>query len=134
MKRLLILLSFFAAVQVGNFSAVAQSAKQTAQYNYVMRNLKLDKAQKDKFGPVLLRYYSEIASVKKSHSALKDKHQSAIDNGKLTDAQCDMLFNSKHKQEMDELQVRKKYYEEFKKVLTVQQAYKAIRLSNDKVK
>ena len=35
---------------------------------------------------------------------------------------------------MDELAVRKKYYEEFKKVLSVQQAYKAIRLSNDKVK
>lgn len=134
MKRTVIMLTLAIGMLAGSHTAMAQTGKQVAQFNYVMKTLKLDKAQKEKFTPVLRRYYDEIASVKKSHSALKDKHQAADDAGKLTDAQCDMLFNSKHKQELDELTVKKKYYEEFKKVLPVQVAYKAIRLANDKVK
>lgn len=135
MKRNILLLTLFVGLLACGQTAMAQnSTKQIAQFNHVMKGLKLDKATKDKFRPILIKYYDEIASVKKSHSALKDKYQQADDQGKLTDEQCDLLFNSKHKQEIDELNVRKKYYEEFKKVLSVQQAYKAIRLSNDKVK
>ncbi|MBR5884611.1 MAG: hypothetical protein IKZ17_05210 [Bacteroidaceae bacterium] len=135
MKRNILLLAMFIGMLTCGQSAIAQSSsKQQAQFSHVMTGLKLDKETRDKFLPLLIKYYYEIASVKKSHSALKDKHQKADDEGKLTDEQCDLLFNSKHKQEIDELNVRKKYYEEFKKVLTVQQAYKAIRLSNDKVK
>ena len=134
MKRVLFLLALCSGLFIANTEVCAQSAKQKAQFNYVMKSLKLTSEQKQKFSPILMRYYEEIASVKKSHSVLKDKYQQADDAGKLTDEQCDLLFNSKHKQEMDELTVRKKYYEEFKKVLSVQQAYKAIRLSNDKVK
>lgn len=135
MKRNILLLAMFIGMLTCGQSAIAQSStKQQAQFSHVMKGLKLDKETRDKFRPLLIKYYDEIASVKKSHSALKNKHQKADDEGKLTDEQCDLLFNSKHKQEIDELNVRKKYYEEFKKVLTVQQAYKAIRLSNDKVK
>ncbi len=134
MKRTIVMLTLAMGMMVGSHTATAQTGKQVAQFNNVMKTLKLDKAQKEKFAPVLRRYYDEMASVKKSHSALKDKHQAADDAGKLTDAQCDMLFNSKFKLDQDELTVKKKYYEEFKKVLSVQQAYKAIRVANDKVK
>lgn len=134
MKKLLVLLVLCMGMSAGMSVALAQSSKQMAQFNYVMKNLKLTSEQKAKFRPVLMKYYEEISSVKKSYSALKDKYQKADDAGKLTDEQCDLLFNSKNKQEVDELAVRKKYYGEFKKILPVQVAYKAIRLSNDKVK
>lgn len=135
MKRNIIIYGLFFGMFIFAHTVLAQNgSKQIAQFNHVMKSLKLDKATQAKFRPVLIRYYDEITAVKKNHSLLRDKYRNADNQGKLTDEQCDLLFNSKHKQEMDELYVRKKYYEEFKKILPVQQAYKAIRLSNDKVK
>lgn len=118
---------------MGAATLLAQTAKQTAHINYVLKNMKLDNATKTKFRPMLLSYYEDIAAVKKDNKELKEKYKAADEAGKLTDAQCDLLFNSKQKQETDELAIRKKYYAQFKTVLTVQQAYKAIRLCNDKV-
>ena len=94
MKRNILLLTLFVGLLACGQTVMAQnSTKQIAQFNHVMKGLKLDKATKDKFRPILIKYYDEIASVKKSHSALKDKYQQADDQGKLTDEQCDLLFN-----------------------------------------
>lgn len=131
MRRFLI--AFVLLACACNVTVTAQSAKQAAHINYVLKNMKLDNATKAKFRPMLVQYYEDIASVKKDNKALKEKYKRADEAGKLTDAQCDQLFNSKQKQETDELAVRKKYYAQFKTVLSVQQAYKAIRLCNDKV-
>ena len=107
--------------------------KQEAHMSYVLKNLKLDSQTKAKFEPVLKRYYSEVATAKSEYKKLKDKYDELRDTGKLSDAQCDLLFNGKLKQERAELDVREKYYAEFKKVLSIKQAYQAIRLCNDKV-
>lgn len=131
MKKYIIALALLATT--GSATLLAQTAKQTAHINYVLKNMKLDNATKTKFRPMLLNYYEDIAAVKKDNKELKEKYKAADEAGKLTDAQCDLLFNSKQKQETDELAIRKKYYAQFKTVLTVQQAYKAIRLCNDKV-
>ena len=131
MKKYIIALALLATT--GSATLLAQTAKQTAHINYVLKNMKLDNATKTKFRPMLLSYYEDIAAVKKDNKELKEKYKTADEAGKLTDAQCDLLFNSKQKQETDELAIRKKYYAQFKTVLTVQQAYKAIRLCNDKV-
>ena len=131
MRKYIIALALLA--MAGSATLQAQTATQTAHINYVPKNMKLDNATKTKFRPMLLSYYEDIAAVKKDNKELKEKYRAADDAGKLTDAQCDLLFNSKQKQEADELAVRKKYYAQFKTVLTVQQAYKAIRLCNDKV-
>lgn len=131
MKKYIIALALLATT--GSATLLAQTAKQTAHINYVLKNMKLDNATKTKFRPMLLSYYEDIAAVKKDNKELKEKYKADDEAGKLTDAQCDLLFNSKQKQETDELAIRKKYYAQFKTVLTVQQAYKAIRLCNDKV-
>ncbi len=78
-------------------------------------------------------YYKEIAAAKADYKKLKDKYDDMRDAGKLTDAQCDLLFNAKIAQEKAELAVREKYYAKFKTVLSTAQAYQAIRLCNDKV-
>ena len=59
--------------------------------------------------------------------------QDAIDANKLTAAQCDQLFEAKQKQEEKEPAVNRKWYAKFKTVLTAQQAYKAMKLSDDKL-
>lgn len=131
MKRIFIAAVVLACACAASVSA--QSAKQAAHISYVLKNMKLDSAAKAKFRPMLVQYYEDIAAVKKDNKALKEKYRRADEAGRLTGAQCDQLFNSKQKQEADELAVRKKYYAQFKTVLSVQQAYKAIRLCNDKV-
>ena len=107
--------------------------KQAARTAYVMNNMKLDAATKAKFEPVLAAYYTEMAAAKADYKKLKDKYDALRDTGKLSDAQCDQLFEGKLAQEKAELEVREKYYAKFKTVLSTKQAYLAIRLCNDKV-
>lgn len=121
-------------VQVAVPARVLGAGKQDAHVTYVLKNLSLKKEVADKFRPLLIQYYQEIARVKAPRKALKDKYQKAEDAGKLTAQQCDELFQSKQKQEAGELEVRTRYYTKFKTVLTTPQAYKAIKLCNDKVK
>ena len=59
--------------------------------------------------------------------------EDAIAANKLTAAQCDQLFEAKQKQEEKEPAVNRKWYAKFKTVLTTQQAYKAMKLSDDKL-
>lgn len=110
------------------------SEKQQSRITYVLKNLKLDKATQGKLKPVLVKYYEEVSASKKENKALKDKLSAAEDAGKLTATQCDQLFDSKQAQETAELAIRKKYYAQFKTILTPQKAYQAIKLANDKVK
>lgn len=107
--------------------------KRDAKIAYVVQALKLDKAVKAKFVPILDKYYDEVSDSKEESKALKEKLAKAEAAGKLTPAQCDELFASKQAQETAELAIRKKYYAKFKTILTVQQAYKAIKLCNDKI-
>lgn len=108
--------------------------KQEARITYVLKNLKLKGDAQAKFKPLLTSYFKELSDIKAPHKALKEKWAAAIDDDKLSAAQCDQLLESKMKQEEAELALRRKYYQKFKTAVTAQQAYKALKLSDDKMK
>ena len=134
MKHLLFTTAILLCLAVISPAVVQAGEKQEARIAYVLKNLKLKADAQAKFKPVLAAYYEELKEVKAPYKALKDKLQDAIDANRLTVAQCDQLFNLKEKQEEAEVALRRKYYAKFKTVVTPQQAYKALKLSDDKVK
>ena len=113
-------------------SAFAGS-KRDARVAYVLKNLKLKADVQEKFKPLLIEYLKELSDLKDPYKKLKDDLQDAIDANKLTAAQCDQLFEAKQKQEEKEPALNRKYYAKFKTVITAQQAYKAMKLSDDKL-
>ena len=113
---------------------VFASEKDDAHVSYVLKNLKLSKEDAVKVKPLLYAYYKEMSNAKANHKALKEKYAKAEDTGKLTAAQCDELFESKQKQEMTQLAIRKSYYAKMKAILPPAKAYKLMKLTNDKVK
>lgn len=108
--------------------------KQDAKIAYVIKNAKLSKEVSAKLKPLLNQYYTEMSAAKASHKALKDKLSGKEDAGKLSAAECDQLMESKMKQETAQLAVKKKFYTSFKGIMPAQQAYKVIKLCDDKVK
>ena len=107
--------------------------KRDARVAYVLKNLRLKADVQEKFKPLLDAYLKELGDLKDPYKKLKDELQDAIDANKLTPAQCDQLFEAKQKQEEKEPAINRKHYAKFKTVLTTQQAYKAIKLSDDKI-
>lgn len=107
--------------------------KRDARVAYVLKNLRLKSDVQEKFRPILDAYLKELGDLKDPYKNLKDELQDAIDGNKLTPAQCDQLFEAKQKQEEQEPALNRKYYAKFKTVLTTQQAYKAMKLSDDKI-
>lgn len=115
-------------------TVIIAGEKQDAHIAYVLKNAKLSKELNAKLKPMLMAYYKEISAAKSSHKQLKEKLGAKEDAGKLTAAECDQYFESKMKQESAQLEVRKKYYGQFKTILSTPQAYKVIKLCDDKVK
>ncbi len=107
--------------------------KRDARVAYVLKNLRLKPDVQAKFKPVLEAYLKELSDLKDPYKKLKDDLQDAIDANKLTAAQCDQLFEAKQKQEDKEPALNRKWYAKFKTVITAQQAYKAMKLSDDKL-
>lgn len=113
---------------------VRGAGKQDAHIAYVLKQLGLKKDEAARLRPILVQYYQEVDRVKAPRKALREKYKKAEDMGKLTAQQCDELWESKLKQESEELEVRRKYYVKFKAVLSTPVAYEAIKLCNDKLK
>ena len=107
--------------------------KRDARVAYVLKNLRLKSDVQEKFKPLLDAYLKELSDLKDPYKKLKDDLQDAIDASKLTAAQCDQLFEAKQKQEDKEPALNRKWYAKFKTVITAQQAYKAMKLSDDKL-
>ena len=107
--------------------------KRDARVAYVLKNLRLKSDVQEKFKPILDTYLKELSDLKDPYKKLKDELQDAIDANKLTAAQCDQLFEAKQKQEEQEPALNRKWYAKFKTILTAQQAYKAMKLSDDKL-
>lgn len=102
------------------------------RHQYVMKNLKLNKEQTAKFSPVCKSYLEELKKAKADYDKLKDKYKEAEKSGTLTNGQAEQLLNAKFEAEAKELTVKKKFYEEFKKVLPLKKVYYAFDLANDK--
>ena len=109
-------------------------SKRDVRVAYVLKNLKLKSDVQAKFKPLLDQYLQELSDLKDPYKKLKDSLDDAIAANKLTASQCDQLFEAKQKQEEREPALMRKWYAKFKTVLTAQQAYKAMKLSDDKLK
>lgn len=107
--------------------------KRDARVSYVLKNLRLKADVQEKFKPLLEAYLEELSDLKEPYKVLKDELEDAIMSNKLTAAQCDQLFEVKQQQEDKEPALNRKHYAKFKTVLTAQQAYKAMKLSDDKL-
>ena len=114
-------------------STAQAGKKRDARVAYVLKNLRLKSDVQEKFKPMLDAYLKELSDLKDPYKQLKDELQDAIDTNKLTAAQCDQLFEAKQKQEENEPALQRKWYAKFKTILTAQQAYKAMKLSDDKL-
>ena len=134
MKRILLFAVMLLSLTFVAPSAVQAGAKRDARVAYVLKNLRLKSDVQEKFKPLLEAFLKALSDVKDPYEDLKDELQDAIDTNKLTAAQCDKLFELKQKQEEQEPAVLRKWYAKFKTVLTTQQAYKAMKLSDDKLK
>lgn len=134
MKRILLFAVMLLSLTFVAPSAMQAGAKRDARVAYVLKNLRLKSDVQEKFKPLLEAFLKELSDVKDPYEDLKDELQDAIETNKLTAAQCDKLFELKQKQEEQEPAVLRKWYAKFKTVLTTQQAYKAMKLSDDKLK
>ena len=133
MKRFMFLAVMLIGLAVIMPSTAQAGKKRDARVAYVLKNLRLKADVQEKFKPLLDAYLKELGDLKDPYKKLKDELQDAIDANKLTPAQCDQLFEAKQNQEEKEPAINRKHYAKFKTVLTTQQAYKAIKLSDDKI-
>ena len=133
MKRFMFLAVMLLGLTVIMPSTAQAGKKRDARVAYVLKNLRLKSDVEAKFKPLLDAYLKELSDLKDPYKNLKDELQDAIDANKLTPAQCDQLFEAKQKQEEKEPAVQRKHYAKFKTVLTTQQAYRAMKLSDDKL-
>lgn len=134
MKHFMYIAAMFVCLTIAMPTTAQAGAKRDARVAYVLKNLKLKADVEEKFKPLLDAFLKELSDLKDPYQDLKDELQDAIDGNKLTAAQCDQLFEAKQKQEEKEPAVMRKWYAKFKTVLTAQQAYKAMKLSDDKLK
>ena len=133
MKRILLFAVMLLSLTFVAPPAAQAGAKRDARVAYVLKNLRLKSDVQEKFKPLLEAFLKELSDGKDPYEDLKDELQDAIETNKLTAAQCDKLFELKQKQEEQEPAVMRKWYAKFKTVLTTQQAYKAMKLSDDKL-
>ena len=133
MTHCMLIASMFVCLAVTLPTSAQAGKKRDARVAYVLKNLRLKPDVQAKFKPVLEAYLKELSDLKDPYKKLKDDLQDAIDANKLTAAQCDQLFEAKQKQEDKEPALNRKWYAKFKTVITAQQAYKAMKLSDDKL-
>ena len=133
MKHFMLLAVMLIGLAVAMPSSALAGSKRDARVAYVLKNLKLKSDVQEKFKPLLEAYLKELSDLKDPYKKLKNELEDAIAANKLTAAQCDQLFDAKQKQEEQEPALNRKYYAKFKTVLTAQQAYKAMKLSDDKI-
>ena len=133
MKNFMLIAAMFLSLAVPLPTSTFAGKKRDARVAYVLKNLRLKADVQEKFKPLLEAYLKELSDLKDPYKKLKDSLQDAIDAGKLTAAQCDQLFEAKQKQEDKEPALQRKWYTKFKTILTTQQAYKAMKLSDDKI-
>lgn len=121
-----------ACLLLGTTQVFAQS-KLEKRYTYTLKNLRLDKKTEAQFAPVLKAYLTEKKAAGDIYDDVKKKYKAAEKAGTLTDTQATQLLNAKIESEQKELDVRKKYLPEFRKVLKPKKVYYAFDLAGDKM-
>lgn len=133
MKHFMHIAVMFLSLTIISPSPAQAGKKRDTRIAYVLKNLRLKADVQEKFRPLLEAYLQELSDLKDPYKALKDELDDAIMTNKLTAEQCDQLFETKQKQEDKEPTLNRKHYAKFKTILTAQQAYKAMKLSDDKL-
>ena len=133
MKRTLTLTLLVALFTLSATTPCAAQSKLEKRYDYTLRNLKLDKQTEEKFAPVLRAYLTEKKAAEKKYDDLKDKYKAAEKAGTITDAQAKQLMDAKLECAQKELDVKRKYYVEFQKVLKPKKVYYAFDLAGDEM-
>ena len=115
-------------------TATGAYAQKTSElrYNYVMKNLKLDKATATKAGPVIKSFIKEMKDAGDIYDDVKDKYKSDIKNGTLTNKQAASLNQAKVESATKEAAVKSTYYTKFKQVMSEKQTFLCFRLCADK--
>ncbi|MBR1682905.1 MAG: hypothetical protein IJ700_06065 [Bacteroidaceae bacterium] len=132
MKKILI--SLLTALFLLSVPATLQAgSKLEKRYDYTLKMLKLDKATEAKFAPVLRAYLTEKKAANDPYDNLKDKYKAAEKAGTLTDSQATQLLEAKMEADAKELEVKKKYYVEFKKVLKPKKIWYAFDYASEKL-
>ncbi len=114
-------------------TAVFAGAKMDKRHAYTLKNLKLDKKTQAQFSPILMQYLQDKKEANKKYDDLKEKYKSAEKAGTLTDSQATQLLDAKFECAAKELEVKKRYYAEFLKILKPKKVYYAFDLANDKM-
>jgi hypothetical protein len=91
-----------------------------AKLNEIQRNLGLSEADFNLFRPIYLRYESEISRIDFRNQA----KLSNIEADSLSAEQADNLIMSQFKNSRKLINIRERYYQEFRTVLTPQQVIK----------
>ena len=133
MKHFMHIAVMFLSLTVISPSLAQAGKKRAARIAYILKNLRLKADVQEKFKPLLAAYLQDLSALKDPYKTLKDELDDAIMTNKLTAEQCDQLFETKQKQEDKEPALNRKHYAKFKTILTAQQAYKAMKLSDDKL-
>ena len=131
MKKIIFLL--LTALLTLSTTATFAGTKMDKRHAYVLQNLKLDKKTEAAFSPVLMGYLKAKKEANKEYDDLKDKYKSMEKAGTLTDSQATQLLDAKFTCDAKELEVKKQYYEEFKKILKPKKIWYAFDLANDKM-
>ena len=121
------------AVLLSVSTATFAASKLEKRHAYTLKNLNLDKKTEAAFSPILMQYLAEKKAAGKKYDDLKDKYKAAEKAGTLTDGQATQLLEAKFECDAAELEVKKRFYPEFLKVLKPKKVYYAFDLSNDKM-
>ncbi len=109
---------------------------QTAQCNQVVKALMLDDATAAKFTPVYMQYLKELSECRTGNSrkpkakntATSEKAQEPKEKPMPTDAEVEKAIKDRFAQSRKMLDIREKYYDEFRKILSPKQIMKIYQL------
>lgn len=128
MKSILVFVFFITTIMIG-LKAEAQNAGQfprlreriaQAKLREIKTSLQLDEATFNRFNPIYMRYEQEVTSIdfRKMGRLMK------VDSDSLSTSEADDLIVNQLSAAKQLVQIREKYYHEFRKVIAPQQIIK----------
>lgn len=133
MKRTLTIIACLTLLIICSSAYAAGPTKSERRIAYTIKNLKLNAQQQKAIKPLLVSYLEDIKEAKKQHKALEKKHESAIKNGTLTDAQAKALLQAKFECDQKETAVKKNYLPKFSAAIPAKKVFLLYDFINDKM-
>ncbi len=131
MKKLISLCLLTGLLVLGSTNEAYAGRKADMRVNYVLENIGVNNATKEKLKPLLVSYLADKKTANKEYDALKDKYRAAADGGTLTDKQAQAMLDAKWVADEKELVVKKQYEKKFKTVIPAKKVWVCFDLLND---